>query len=287
MPPVDPSAVFFMHLIRRLTNRGGITRTYLAGEPGTPPRGKTLSFLSVPRLSLCLKGTARYDIRKGNGTTPVVLHPGEALYMPPDCGMMPVRGSSYQSLGILFHPDFTRFLLGECKPSHDPTSWHRFKKTFHCPHVLDPHSAGFLEALDHADHPLVQNRLVEILLLSALQLLEKRGGLGGSGKARFTHQAACQFIDEHFHLPITREDVARHLHLHPNHISRIFAKNRPSGFNAYVRDLRLKKARSLLASPALNVAEIAMACGFSNAGYFARCYRQKYGRPPSRNRLNA
>jgi len=287
MPSGDPSAVYFVRLIKRLVLRGGISHTHLATEPGTPPRGKPLSFIPVPRLSLCLRGTARYDIRKGEGTTPVVLHPGEALYMLPDCGMMPVRGSSYQSLGILFHPDFTRFLLGECKSSHDPTSWHRFKKTFHCPHVLDNHSASFLEALHHADHPLVQNRLLEILLLSALQLLEKRGGMGGSGKARFTHQAACQFIDEHFHLPITREDVARHLHLHPNHISRIFAKNKQSGFNSYVRDLRLKKARCLLASPTLNVSEIALACGFSNAGYFARCYRHKYGRPPSHNRLSA
>lgn len=278
---MDPTAAYFARLINRLARDGGVRRTYLATEAGIPPQGRALSYLSVPRLSLCLRGTARYDIRRGSGTVEITVRPGEILYMLPDCGMMPTRGSSYQSLGILFHPDFTRFLLGECKPSHDPTSWHRFQKAFHCPHVLDDRSLPFLALPQGAANPAVRNRLMDVLLLSAAELLEKPGHPGGIGKAGFTFQAACQFIDEHFHLPLTRDDVARHLHLHPNHISRLFAKNNRAGFNATVRDLRLKKARSLLGTPGMNITEIALACGFANAGYFTRCYRKKYGRTPT------
>ncbi len=48
-----------------------------------------------------------------------------------------------------------------------------------------------------------------------------------------------------------------------------------------VRNLRLQKAKRLLESSQLSVAEIAYEVGFSSPSYFAKCYRDQYGVSPT------
>lgn len=54
-----------------------------------------------------------------------------------------------------------------------------------------------------------------------------------------------------------------------------------------LRNLRLKKARSLLSSTDRSISEIAYEVGFSTPAYFSKCYRDAFGETPSdlRNRL--
>jgi transcriptional regulator GlxA family with amidase domain len=47
-----------------------------------------------------------------------------------------------------------------------------------------------------------------------------------------------------------------------------------------VTRLRLKRARTLLQDPALNIADAAHACGFSDPNYFTRCFRKALGTTP-------
>ena len=50
---------------------------------------------------------------------------------------------------------------------------------------------------------------------------------------------------------------------------------------AYIRDLRLKKAATLLAKGGFSVAEVMYSVGFSNPSYFTRCFQERYGVAPS------
>lgn len=50
---------------------------------------------------------------------------------------------------------------------------------------------------------------------------------------------------------------------------------------AYIRDQRLKKAASLLATGNFTVSEVMYMVGFSRASYFTRCFREEYGVTPS------
>lgn len=51
----------------------------------------------------------------------------------------------------------------------------------------------------------------------------------------------------------------------------------------YLRQFRLKKAKSLLSDPAiqLNVSQIAYRVGFTDPNYFSRCFTEFYGQPPN------
>ena len=49
----------------------------------------------------------------------------------------------------------------------------------------------------------------------------------------------------------------------------------------FIRDLRLKKALSMIKENKYNLTEIAMEVGYNNPSYFSRCFQQKFGIKPS------
>lgn len=51
--------------------------------------------------------------------------------------------------------------------------------------------------------------------------------------------------------------------------------------NVFIRTLRLKRAAQLLEKKSATIVEIAYEVGFNNPSYFAECFRQQFGKPPS------
>ena len=49
----------------------------------------------------------------------------------------------------------------------------------------------------------------------------------------------------------------------------------------FMRNLRLKRAASLISQRSGNISEIAYSVGFNNLSYFAKCFKELYGVPPS------
>lgn len=87
--------------------------------------------------------------------------------------------------------------------------------------------------------------------------------------------------------PLDRKAMAVFARITPRHLDRLFATHLNSTFLAEYRRIRLAHARQLLQQSSLSISEIAFACGFSNPGHFARCYRQAYDVPPSGARKTA
>ena len=55
----------------------------------------------------------------------------------------------------------------------------------------------------------------------------------------------------------------------------------------FIRDIRLRRARNMLAETDLTIAEIAEQTGFSSASYFTRCFQEAYGCKPSEYARNS
>lgn len=51
--------------------------------------------------------------------------------------------------------------------------------------------------------------------------------------------------------------------------------------NEFIRELRLTRAERLIRKKAQNISEIAMAVGFGNPSYFAKCFYERFGALPS------
>ncbi|HLC09024.1 MAG TPA: AraC family transcriptional regulator [Methyloceanibacter sp.] len=81
-------------------------------------------------------------------------------------------------------------------------------------------------------------------------------------------------------------DVARRLGLSPRYIQDLLQESGAS-FSERVLELRLQKARAMLASPRYGraqVSQIAYACGFNQVPYFNRCFRRRFGAAPTEYR---
>jgi AraC-like DNA-binding protein len=81
-------------------------------------------------------------------------------------------------------------------------------------------------------------------------------------------------------------DVARKLRVTPRYVQKLL-HDTGSSFTVRVLELRLQKARAMLASSChdrLKVREIAEACGFNEVSYFNRCFRRRFGASPTQYR---
>ena len=92
----------------------------------------------------------------------------------------------------------------------------------------------------------------------------------------------ASFADEAF----STERVARKLGLSARTVQDLLHGSGAS-FSERVLELRLQRARAMLASPrydSLKVIEIAHACGFNEVSYFNRCFRRRFGDTPTHYR---
>lgn len=286
MPDAHASAGPWPTWIRRLLRRGWPRRVHQALESGTPALRGGLHVHDSPRFSICLAGTGRYIILRQQKLEVITLQRGDAIVAAPQALMEPHPSARYLAIGFVFTKEMTRCLLAK-----KSNGGHRFLQTHHDSRVLDEDGRHFFQALQNRrgspPDDLAARRLVELLLLKTAEMSElPEPVISNSGKARFTWQAACQFLQENLHCPIGRQDVSAFLHLHPNHVSRLFRDFSGQSFLDYLLLARLERARPLLKDPHLNISEIAHACGFRDANYFIRCYRRKFGRSPGRDRLS-
>jgi YesN/AraC family two-component response regulator len=97
-------------------------------------------------------------------------------------------------------------------------------------------------------------------------------------------RAVLAHISENLNPQIKVEDIARAVHLSPWHLSRTFKKLDGRSIMDCLREMRIDRARELLADGDLSVTEISVAVGFENAGYFATCFKQATGMSPSEYR---
>jgi AraC family transcriptional regulator len=83
----------------------------------------------------------------------------------------------------------------------------------------------------------------------------------------------------------TLAELSRCVGRHPVQISRQFHRHFGCTIGEYMRRVRIAQAQSLLSCRDLEVAEIALACGFSDQSHFTTAFRRLTGIPPHRYRL--
>ncbi len=99
---------------------------------------------------------------------------------------------------------------------------------------------------------------------------------------------AINFILRNLAQPIHLEAVARAACFSPFHFHRLFRLQMGESLNDFVKRLRLEHALGLMSRPhrtsrpSLSLTEVAFASGFASSSDFARCFKQRYGFPPSR-----
>ncbi|MBI2813029.1 MAG: helix-turn-helix transcriptional regulator [Opitutae bacterium] len=95
---------------------------------------------------------------------------------------------------------------------------------------------------------------------------------------------AKEWIEAHYHEPLTLTEVAKVAQMSPSHFCRSFHGATGLKFREFLSRTRLTRARQLLADPRNAVAETALAAGFQSLSQFNRTFRQLAGQSPSEYR---
>lgn len=91
---------------------------------------------------------------------------------------------------------------------------------------------------------------------------------------------ADTLIRTQFHKPLTTSRLAWQLHCNPDYLGRVFRQRYGLTLTEAVHQRRLKHARKLLLEDAQATDTVALACGFSDGGYFRRVFKRAEGMTP-------
>ena len=93
---------------------------------------------------------------------------------------------------------------------------------------------------------------------------------------------AMEYVLNNYSKPLTLSDVAQIVDLSPMYFGNLFKQQTNVSFRQYVTSIRLNQAENMLLSGEYRVGEVAELCGFSDAFYFSKVYREQKGISPSK-----
>ncbi len=123
---------------------------------------------------------------------------------------------------------------------------------------------------------LALNALEEILILLAQQ--EARASISAYDSRV---ESVLQYLNQHFHEPVTVEGLASVVALSPSRLAHLFKAQVGRSIVATLLDIRLRQAARLLLFTSLTMDEVAQQVGFQSIFYFSRRFKQHYGLSPS------
>lgn len=142
---------------------------------------------------------------------------------------------------------------------------------------------------DDVHRLLVRSRVLTILLFLLQECIRLRQGarihrreLSGLQRRQSLMLRAKEYLEAHFHEPVSLNDIARALRVSSFYLSHVFGKESDFSLFNYLTALRMNRAKELLAEGKLNVSEAANAVGYENSQYFAKVFRQYFGHAPIR-----
>lgn len=91
---------------------------------------------------------------------------------------------------------------------------------------------------------------------------------------------ALERIETHFSEPLSRDELARLVHLSPSRFTALFSAATGVAPGEYVVRRRLREAQQLLLHTDWPVGEIGARCGYADAFHFSRIFKQRNGKSP-------
>ncbi|WP_372884707.1 GlxA family transcriptional regulator [Shimia sp.] len=109
--------------------------------------------------------------------------------------------------------------------------------------------------------------------------LQSRNGMRNPHLVR-----AIRIMQDHVDNPLSPRLIAEDLGISARQLERLFGKYLNTSPKRYYMEMRLERARNLLVQTEASVIEVALACGFENAGHFSRVYKGMFGIGPAAQR---
>jgi len=272
-PPWWPGPALRKHPLRRV---------YVCGRNLEPP---LLSHVvNFPRLEFPLSGCYENRIEQGESITTVHLTPGTALFAPPNCWNVPTWRQSVRVMSLLFGKKQLGVSIVTAKSPASPGLLARkfsqpLPVTGPLPKILE---AMVEAALESAPQTIFTDLTRALLICVQQRVLSPEAPAAPPGKSLL--EDICVFLQNHYQYDISRESVAKQFNISPNYLSRIFQVQGHMTFSNYLMHVRTDRAKHLLTSYDLKLADVAARCGYRDLAYFCRVFRRLAKMTPSEYR---
>jgi two-component system, response regulator YesN len=108
--------------------------------------------------------------------------------------------------------------------------------------------------------------------------------LHGSNRTNAHVHKALSFISRNYHESLGLQEVARHTGLSPYRLAHLFREHTGSTVIETIRQLRLRRAETLLRQSGMTCAEVGYAVGFTDQSYFSLHFKRHAGVSPGQYR---
>lgn len=98
-------------------------------------------------------------------------------------------------------------------------------------------------------------------------------------------KSVIQIMEQHLEEPLAIPDICAQVDVSHRQLDRLFARHIKKTPALYYRDIRLDRARGLVTQTEMSMSEIAVASGFSSQVHFSRAYKERFGLPPIKDRV--
>jgi len=100
-------------------------------------------------------------------------------------------------------------------------------------------------------------------------------------KERSVIEDIAAYIEQHPHEEITLQDISERFFLSREYISRKFKQETNGNLSDFIAEVRIKRAKELLANGQLKIAQVAELVGFQDEKYFSRVFKKRTNCSPN------
>lgn len=122
-------------------------------------------------------------------------------------------------------------------------------------------------------------RWAESLCLELKKMRESRG------PAASMADRAARYMGSHFAEELSLDSIAEQCGISPTYLSRIFSQEMGKGVQEYLTDLRIQRAKQLLAETHEKIYKIAVQSGYGDPVYFNKVFKKIVGMTPKEYRM--
>ena len=125
-----------------------------------------------------------------------------------------------------------------------------------------------------------KNRKMKSALTDVSENIEKQEVI----KNRILAEQIREYIETHYMEDICLQDVAEQFRYSDAYFCRFFKQNFDKNFIVYLSELRIEKAKELLADVTVNIKDIGQKVGYRDSSYFTKVFKRIVGVTPSEYR---
>lgn len=142
--------------------------------------------------------------------------------------------------------------------------------------------------LDYLLKPVNPTDILRFVHLAVETCAQEPGkAVPAEAQAHLTIERVRMWIHDRLDREVTLSELADEMHFSPNYLSTLFKKEIGKGFQEYLSECRMQRAKHLLGDPSLRIFEVCQKVGYSNSKAFSIAFRKAFGMTPSEYREKA